>query len=70
MGEENNSKKSWRRITCGAVAFSAITFAFYFCIKNKVAIEWFNTYTWSVIFITLFTSGVIAATDLLDRWKK
>lgn len=50
--------------------FLAITGWGVFCVYKGLDIEWFKTYSTDIVLLGFFAVSAIAATDVIDRWKK
>ena len=57
-------------MTIAAILFLAMTGWGIYCIEKGMDIEWFKTYVMGATLLGFFAIGAIAATDVIDRWKK
>lgn len=70
MSENNNEKKSWRRLVIGTVWFISFMGGFFYLATHGYPIEMIQTYIMTLTIGCLIFGGYITATDALDRLKK
>ena len=65
---ENNNKKSWRRLTIGAIWFLSFMGGFFYLATHGHSIEIIQLYVFVLTLGCLIFGGYITVTDALDRW--
>ena len=67
---ENNNKKSWRRLTIGAIWGIGFLGGFFYLAATGKNLEMIQLYVFVWTAGCLFFGGYITATDILERIKK
>jgi len=65
-----NNKKSWRRLTIGAVWFISFVGGFFYLSAQGHKLDVLQLYAVGLTTGCLFFGGYITATDILERVKK
>jgi len=67
---ENNEKKSWRRLAIGFIWYLSFMGGFFYLATHGHPIELIQLFVFVLTLGSLFFGGFITATDILDRLKK